>query len=408
MSTPKKETTHTAISDVAARQPVIVDAARTPFGGFNGTLRELHAQDLASIPLEALVNRNNIRPEDIDDVIYGCVTAADDQGLNIGRLAALTADIGDHVPGVHVNRLCGAGQEAVAMAARTVAAGEAEVVIAGGVEHMTRVPMGSDGAAKEGYLDHHAVSDTYFEYYDEIIEQGEAAERLATEYGFSRRELDQLAVRSHQRWQQAWEAGRYADQIVPVETTLDGEPIQLEVDEHPRPGTDVDALSELPLAFRDAGNGVHHAGNSSGIVDGAAAIIVTTRRAATKYNWDPMAEVIATDSVGIHPNDMGKGPIPATEAVLETTNLDLADIDLFEVNEAFASVLAAWLVETGVSIERVNTLGGAIAHGHPLGATGAMMLGKLAHELSRGHGTHALSTMGIGFGQGIATVLRRA
>ncbi len=398
---------NTAVSDGMPRQPVIVDAARTPFGAFEGSLRELHAQDLAAIPLQALAERNGLRPRDIDDVIYGCVTPVDDQGLNIGRLAALTAGLGDHVPGVHVNRLCGAGQEAVAMATRTVAAGEADIVIAGGVEHMTRVPMGSDGAAKDGYLDRHAVSETYFNHYDEIIEQGEAAERLAAEYGFTRRELDQLAVRSQRRWQRAWEMGRYDDQIVPIETTLEGEHIYLETDEHPRPETDVEALGELPLAFRDPGNGVHHAGNSSGIVDGAAATIITTRRTAAKYNWEPMAEIIATDTVGTHPNDMGKGPIPATESVLGTTELDLAEIDLFEVNEAFAAVLAAWLVETGVSIERVNTLGGAIAHGHPLGATGAMMIGKLAHELHRGHGTYALSTMGIGFGQGIATVLRR-
>lgn len=386
--------------------PVIVDAARTPFGSHDGVFRDLHAQELAAKPIEALVERNNLAPETIDDIVYGCVTAIDDQGLNIARLAAIAAGLGDHVPGVHVNRLCGAGQEAIRVGAAGVGGGDQSVVIAGGVEHMTRVPMGADGAAQDGVLDEHAVSNSFFDEYDEIIEQGEGAERLAEEYGFSRRELDELAVRSHTRWKEAWDAGRYDDQIVPVETTVNGSTETVDKDRHPRPETDIETLAELPLAFREPGNGHHHAGNASGIVDGAAASLITTKAYANERGWEPMAEIVATEVVGVPPNDMGFGPVPATEAVLESTGLTTEDIDLYEVNEAFASVLAAWLEETGVPLERVNVNGGAIAHGHPLGATGAMMVGKLAHELDRGRGELAMSTMGIGFGQGIATILR--
>jgi len=378
---------------------VIVDAVRTPFGKQNGSFRDIHPQDLAAEPLKALEERNGFdAPGTIEDVIYGCVTPVDEQGLNIARLAPMVAGWGDQVPGVQLNRMCGSGQQAVNFAAANIMAGQHDVLIGGGVEHMTRVPMGSDG---------NSVTDTYFEHFDEVTTQGEGAERIAEEYDFSREELDEIAVDSQSRWGEAWEEGRYDNQIVPVETELDGESVTVEQDEHPRPDTDLETLSGLPLSFRSEGNGVHHAGNSSGIVDGSSAVLLASEEAAEEHGWDPMARIVATEVVGVDPVTMLKGPIPATEGALEKADMDIGDIDLFEVNEAFAAVVAAWLEETGASWEDTNVNGGAIAHGHPLGTTGSMLMTKLAHELQRTGQDYALSAMCIGFGQGIATIIER-
>ncbi len=383
---------------VSMKDAVIVDAVRTPFGKRDGSFRDTHPQDLAAEPLTALRERNGFEPETIEDVIYGCVTPMDEQGLNIARLAPMVAGWGDIVPGVQLNRMCGSGQQAANFAASNVMAGQHDVLIAGGVEHMTRVPMGSDDGG---------LTDTYFEHFDERTHQGEGAERIAEEYGFTREELDEIAVDSQQRWKEAWDEGRYDDQITPVETELDGEEVVVEQDEHPRPGTDMDTLSDLPLSFREEGEGFHHPGNASGIVDGSAALLIASEEAAERHGWEPMARIRQTEVVGVDPITMLKGPIPATEGVLEKADMTVGDIDLFEVNEAFASVVAAWLEETGASWEDVNVNGGAIAHGHPLGATGAMLLTKLAHELERTGQDTALSAMCIGFGQGIATILER-
>jgi len=381
------------------RNAVIVDAVRTPFGKRNGSFSDTHPQDLAAEPLAALEDRNDLdAPNTVEDVIYGCVTPVDEQGLNIARLAPMVAGWGDDVPGVQLNRMCGSGQQAINFAASMVMADQHDVLVGGGVEHMTRVPMGSDG---------NSVTDTYFEHFDEVTTQGEGAERIAEEYGFSREELDEIAVDSQQRWGEAWEDGAYDDQIVPVETELDGESVTVEQDEHPRPDTDRETLGSLPLSFREEGNGVHHAGNSSGIVDGSSAVLVASEEAAEEHGWDPMARIVATEVVGVDPITMLKGPIPATEQVLEKADMDVSDIDLFEVNEAFAAVVAAWLEETGASWEDTNVNGGAIAHGHPLGATGSALMTKLAHELQRTGGDYALSAMCIGFGQGIATIIER-
>ncbi|RXK50181.1 thiolase family protein [Halorientalis pallida] len=381
------------------RDALIVDAVRTPFGKQNGSFRDTHPQDQAAEPLTALAERNDFDGEEtVEDVIYGCVTPVDEQGLNIARLAPMVAGWGDRVPGVQLNRMCGSGQQAVNFAATNVMAGQHDVLVAGGVEHMTRVPMGSDG---------NSVTETYFEEFDEVTTQGEGAERIAEEYGFSRQELDELAADSQQRWGEAWEAGHYDDQITPVETELDGETVTVEQDEHPRPETDVETLSGLPLSFRQEGNGVHHAGNSSGIVDGSAGLLVASEDAVEEHDWDPMARIVATEVVGVDPITMLKGPIPATEQVLEKADMSVEEIDIFEVNEAFAAVVAAWLEETGASWEDTNVNGGAIAHGHPLGATGGALLTKLAHELQRTGQDYALSTMCIGFGQGVATIIER-
>ena len=380
------------------RNAVIVDAVRTPFGKRDGSFRDSHPQDLAAEPLLALQERNDFDPETVEDVVYGCVSPVDEQGMNIARLAPMVAGWGDGVPGVQLNRMCGSGQQAVNFAASMVMSGQHDVMIGGGVEHMTRVPMGSDGDG---------LTDTYFEHFDELTTQGEGAERIAEEYGFTREELDEIAADSQQRWGEAWEAGHYDGQLTPVETEVDGETVTVEQDEHPRPSTDVETLSNLPLSFREEGNGFHHPGNSSGIVDGSAGLLVTSEEAAEEHGWDPMARVVATEVVGVDPITMLKGPIPATQNVLEQADMSVDDIDRFEVNEAFASVVAAWLEETGASWEKTNVDGGAIAHGHPLGATGGALLTKLAYQLERDNLDYGLSAMCIGFGQGIATIIER-
>ena len=388
-------------------QAVIIDAVRTPFADRNGKFRDTHPQDLAAEPLNALQQRNGFNPDLIEDVIYGCVTPTGEQGLNIGRIAPMVAGWGDGVPGIQINRMCGSGQQAVNFAGGQIRSGFHDVLVAGGTEHMTRAPMGSDGNAKNGVLDKHALTDTYLEYYDEIVDQGESAERIADQYGIAREEVDQLAADSQTRWQEAWDEGRYDSQISPVETTLDGDTITVEKDGHPRPESTIESLGQIPLAFREEGEGVHHAGNSSGIVDGASALLVTSEEAAESHGWEPKARILQTEVVGVDPVTMLTGPIPATKQVLEKQGLSVEDIDLFEVNEAFASVVLAWLEETGADWERTNVNGGAIAHGHPLGATGAALLTKLVHALEQRDLDLGLSTMCIGMGQGIATIIER-
>ena len=385
----------------------IVDAVRTPFGKRGGSFRETHPQDLAAEPLRALERRNDFDgATDIEDVILGCVTPVDEQGSNVGRIAPMVAGWGDSVPGVQLNRMCGSGQQAVNFAAGQIRGGMANVLVAGGVEHMTRVPMGSD-APGSSYGKRSVVTDTYFEHVEELTTQGEGAERMAEQWDLSRRELDEIAVDSQRRWGEAVEDGAYNEQIVPVETRLDGEAVVVEEDGHPRPETTVDALGELPLAFRSEGEGVLHAGNSSGIVDGAAALLVASGAACEEHGWDPLARIVDTHVVGVDPMTMLTGPIPATRELLAATDLTVEDIDRFEVNEAFASVVAAWLEETGAEWDRTNVWGGAIAHGHPLGATGAALLGKLPYQLRACDGRYGISTMCIGFGQGIATLIER-
>jgi acetyl-CoA acetyltransferase family protein len=377
----------------------IIDAVRTPFGKRGGSFRDTHPQDLAAAPLRMLEERNGFSgPDDIEDVIYGCVTPIDEQGLNIARLAPMVAGWGDDVPGVQLNRMCGSGQQAVNFAAGQVGAGFHDVLIAGGVEHMTRVPMGSDGSS---------VTDTYFEYFDELTTQGEGAERIAEQWGHTREDLDSIAVDSQARWKEAWDAGRYASHVLPVEVELDGETVTVSEDEHPRPGTTREVLGGLPLAFRGEGDGVIHAGNASGIVDGASALLIASGEAAERHDWEPMARIVDQQVVGVDPVTMLTGPIPATQELLTDNDLAVGDIDRFEVNEAFASVITAWLDETGADWDRVNSWGGAIAHGHPLGATGAGLMSKLAYQLEAYGERYGICTMCIGFGQGVATLIER-
>ncbi|MBX0322700.1 thiolase family protein [Halomicroarcula sp. F13] len=390
------------------QEAYVVDAVRTPFGAREGSFRDTHPQDLAAEPLAALEARNGFDGPAIEDVVYGCVVPVGEQGLNVGRIAPMVAGWGDSVPGVQLNRMCGSGQQAVTFAAGQVRGRMADLLVAGGVEHMTRVPMGSDTPGEgHSYADPGGVTDTYFEHFDELTTQGEGAERIAEQWRFSRTELDELAVDSQRRWGEAVAEDRYAEQVVPVETTLDGEAIEVTEDEHPRPGTDVETLAGLPLAFREEGEGVVHPGNASGIVDGAAATLVASGAACESYGWDPLARVVDSVVVGVDPTTMLTGPIPATEQLLARNDLAIDDVDRFEVNEAFAPVVAAWLEETGADWSKTNVWGGAIAHGHPLGATGAALLGKLPYQLADCDGRYGLCTMCIGFGQGIATLVER-
>lgn len=387
----------------------VVDAVRTPLGKRNGSFRDTHPQDLAAEPLRELEARNDFDgSETVEDVIYGCVTPVGEQGSNIGRIAPMVAGWGDSVPGVQLNRMCGSGQQAANFAAGQIRGGMHDVLVAGGVEHMTRVPMASDTASPEhSYADPENVTETYFEHFDELTTQGEGAERIADQWGFDRADVDEIAVDSQTRWGEAAEAGKYDDQVVSVETTVGGEPVTVERDEHPRPETDAETLRDLPLVFREEGEGVVHAGNASGIVDGASALLVASESACETRGWDPMVRIVDTHVVGVDPKTMLTGPIPATREILDDNDLSVGDIDRFEVNEAFASVVLAWLAETGADWERTNVWGGAIAHGHPLGATGSVLLGKLAAQLEDCRGRYGLCTMCIGFGQGIATLVER-
>jgi acetyl-CoA C-acetyltransferase/acetyl-CoA acyltransferase len=381
------------------KEAYIVDGVRTPFGKRDGSFRNTHPQDLAAQPLLALEERNGfVGQNDVEDVIYGCVTPTDEQANNIARLAPMVAGWGDDVPGVQLDRMCGSGQQAVNFAAGQIRAGFHDVLVAGGVEHMTRVPMGSAGSS---------ITDTYFEEFDELTTQGEGAERIAEQWGFSRDDVDRIAVDSQHRWGEAAEAGYYDTHVESVEVELKGESVTVEQDEHPRPSTDEETLAGLPLAFRSEGDGVIHAGNSSGIVDGSAALLVASGEAVEEHDWDPMARIVDTHVVGVDPVTMLTGPIPATQEILEQNDMSVDDIDRFEVNEAFASVITAWLEETGADWDRVNSWGGAIAHGHPLGATGAALMSKLAWQLEEHDEQYGLCTMCIGFGQGIATIVER-
>jgi acetyl-CoA C-acetyltransferase len=380
---------------VSPRDAVIVEALRTPFGKRNGSYKDTHPEVLGAAPVKAVAERLGLRANDVDDVIFGNVTPIGEQGLNIARKVALLAFETDAVAGVQLNRMCGSGQQAINFAAATVSAGVNDVVVAGGVEHMTRIPIGSDAGP---------VSVDLAERY-EILHQGESAERIADKWGFTRADLDAYAVESQRKYAKAAEAGHYKSQIVPVEVTLDGQRKIVEADEHPRPTTTVEGLQKLKPSFRE--NGRLHAGNSSGIVDGAAAVVVTTYENAMRRGWKPKARIVAQAAVGSDPVLMLTGPIPATQKVLKKANLTANDIDLYECNEAFASVPMAWMKDCHIPAERVNTMGGAIAHGHPLGATGAGLVTKLVHELDRTGKRYGLSTMCIGFGQGIATVIER-
>ena len=385
---------------------VIVDAVRTPTGKRNGKLKDWHATDLAAHALEALVDRNDLDAGLIDDVIMGCVSQTGEQGVNIGRNAALAAGFPEEVPGMTIDRQCGSSQQAAHFAAQGVMAGVYDVAIAAGVESMTRVPMLVTAQQGPGV----PFGPKMLERYDHaLVPQGLSAEMVAEKWGIGREELDVLSLESHQRAARATKEGRFESQIVPVPVTVDGTGESMTVDEGIRWETTLDKLASLKPAFKT--DGVITAGNSSQISDGAAAVLIMSEQKAEDLGLRPRARFVSFALAGVDPVMMLTGPIPATHKVLERAGLTIDDIDLFEVNEAFSSVVAAWRREMpgddAALWERTNVNGGAIALGHPLGCSGAKLLTTLVHELERTGGRYGLQAMCEGGGMANALIIER-
>lgn len=380
------------------RDAVIIEAVRTPVGigkPGKGELASIHPVDLSAVVLRGLVDRTGIDPARIDDVIWGCVSQVGEQGVNIGRNAALAAGFSEDVTGVTVDRQCGSSQQAAAFAAAAVIAGQAEVVVAGGVESMSRIPMFSNAAGGDGPFGPMMMD----RYAGQLVPQGISAEMIAEKWGFSRARLDELAMASHQRAAEAARQGWFADEIVPVDTAQG----RIDADQGIRPDTTMDGLAGLRTPFKE--DGVVTAGNASQISDGAAAMLITTSEQASRLGLTPVARFHTFAMAGVDPVIMLTGPIPATQRVLQRSGLSLSDIGAFEVNEAFASVLAAWIAETGADPAKTNPNGGAIAIGHPLGASGARLTATLLHHMRRQRIRYGLQTMCEGGGMANATIL---
>ncbi|WP_372573245.1 acetyl-CoA C-acetyltransferase [Ruegeria jejuensis] len=397
----------------------IYDALRTPRGKGrkDGSLHEVTSVRLSAETLNAVKERNGLEGHAVEDVIWGNVTQVMEQGGCLARTAVLASDLDESIPGLAINRFCASGMEAVNLAANQVKGGAGDAYIAGGVEMMGRVPMGSDGAAIA--VDPSVAMDTYF------VPQGISADLIATEYGFTRDQADALAMESQRRAAQAWEENRFSKSVIAVKDQ-NGLPI-LEHDEYMRPGTDMQSLGGLNPAFQMMGeqmpgfdkvalmkyphleriNHIHHAGNSSGIVDGAAAVLIGNKEFGEKYGLKPRARIKGTAKIGTEPTMMLTGPVPVTQKILADNGMNISDIDLFEVNEAFASVVLRFQQAFDVDPELVNVNGGSIAMGHPLGATGAIIIGTLLDEMERSDKETGLATLCIASGMGAATVIER-
>jgi 3-oxoadipyl-CoA thiolase len=397
------------------REAWIIDAVRTPIGRYGGALAGVRPDDLAALAIKAVVDRTGIDPSLIEDVILGCANQAGEDNRNVARMAALLAGLPVEVAGLTVNRLCGSGLQAVNSAAHAIAVDDGDVFIAGGVESMTRAPFvlgKAESAWDRGAKD---LQDTtlgwrfinpklaaiHYPY-----SMGETAENVAERWSVDRGRQDAFALRSHQRAVAAIEAGVFDGQLVPVEVPQrKGEPVLVSRDEHPRADTSLEALGRLKPAFREGGSVT--AGNASGINDGASAVLLVEAARAGDLGLQPMARVVATAVAGVDPAIMGVGPVPAVRKALQRAGLDAKDLDLVELNEAFASQSVVCIDELGLDPEKVNVNGGAIALGHPLGASGGRLITMLVHELARTGGRYGLATMCIGVGQGIATIVER-
>jgi acetyl-CoA acyltransferase len=378
------------------REAYIVDGVRTPFGRRGGGLSRIRPDDLAALTLKALVQKTGVEAGAVEDVRLGCVTQVGEQGFNIGRLAPLIAGFPVEVPGVSINRMCASSLEAVNQAAQAIRADVHDLVIAAGVESMSRVPMGSDGST---------FSPELLNQYH-IVPQGISAEMIAEQWELSREALDQFSWESHQRALDAQQQGYFAEEIVPVDTIdADGQAVRIDRDEGPRADTTLEKMAALKPVFKPDGRVT--AGNSSQITDGAAALLLASDSAVARYGLTPRARVVAMSVVGVDPVIMLTGPIPATRQVLAKAGLRFEDMDVIEINEAFASVVLAWGKEYHPDWSRVNPHGGAIALGHPLGASGARLVLTAVHELERRQGRYALVTMCIGWGMAVATILER-
>ena len=401
--------------DRPLRETWIIDAVRTPFGRHGGALAAVRPDDLAAVVLRALVDRTGIDPAEIEDVVMGCANQAGEDNRNVARMASLLAGFPVEVAGQTVNRLCGSGLQAINSASHAIGAGDGDVCLAGGVESMTRAPlvMLKPGTAwergartmEDTTLGWRFVNPRMRDLYPPIS-LGETAERVAGEWDVSRERQDAFALESQRRAVAAIEGGRFDSQLVPVEVPgRKGAVTVVDRDEHPRPDTTAEALAGLRPAFTK--DGTVTAGNSSGINDGAAAVLLAEAGRARALGLRPMARVVATAVAGVHPDVMGIGPVPAIRKVLDRAGLQVGDIDLVELNEAFASQSLACMDELGLDPARVNPNGGAIALGHPLGASGGRLATMLVHELARTGGRYGLAAMCIGVGQGIATVVER-
>jgi acetyl-CoA acyltransferase len=379
-------------------EAVIIDAVRTPLGKRNGSLSDWHPGDLAAEPLRALAERNSLDPSVVDDVIMGCVSQVGEQTYNIGRNAVLGAGWPETVPGVTIDRQCGSSQQSVHFAAQGVMAGAYDVVVAAGIESMTRVPMGSSMGGAQPFGEKLRER-----YQDSLIPQGLSAELIAEKWGITREELDSIGFDSQARALKATEEGRFENEIIPIEIKADGVVTQFTRDEGIRPGTTIEKLASLRPAFKE--DGVVTAGNSSQITDGSAALLITSAAKAKELGLTPRARFVSFSLAGTDPITMLTGPIPATEKVLAKAGLTHADIDLYEINEAFAAVIAAWLRETGADWDTVNVNGGAIALGHPLGASGARLMTTLVNELERSGGRYGLQSMCEGGGLANGTII---
>lgn len=381
-------------------QPVILEAVRTPFSRKEGALKNIRPDALLAHALRSLVDRAKVDPARVDDVVTGCVSQAGEQGANIGRLGVLLAGFPVEVPAVSLNRMCGSSQQAIHFAAQEVAAGDADFVIGCGVEHMTRAPMFSD----VGSLD--KMNPELFTHF-ELIHQGESAERMAEKWGLTRQMCDEFSMESHRRASAALKENRNKE-IVPTEgVDADGNKVMLTRDEGVRDKLDPAKIASLATVFRPGGNGVVTAANSSQISDGAAAVLIGDREVAEAQGYKPRARFLARVAVGDDPTLQLAGVIPATQKALARAGLTLKDIDWIEINEAFATVVLSWAKELGADMSKVNPWGGAIAHGHPLGGTGAGLMSKMLSGLEATGGTLGLQTMCIGHGQATCTIIER-
>ncbi|MDT8319512.1 MAG: 3-oxoadipyl-CoA thiolase [Xanthomonadales bacterium] len=398
-------------------QAFICDAIRTPIGRYGGGLSSVRSDDLAALPIRALTERNTgVDWQQVDDVIYGCANQAGEDNRNVARMAALLAGLPAEVPGATINRLCGSGMDAIGTAARAIRCGETRLMIAGGVESMSRAPfvMGKAGSAFSRNVE---MFDTTigWRFVNRLMKaqygidsMPETAENVAAEFHVSRADQDAFALRSQQRAARAQAEGGFSDEILPVEVPRrKGDALRVDRDEHPRADTTLEALAKLATPFRE--NGTVTAGNASGINDGACALLLASEAAAKDHGLTPKARVIAMATAGVPPRIMGMGPAPATRKVLEVAGLRLGQMDVIELNEAFAAQGLAVLRELGLPDDaaQVNPMGGAIALGHPLGMSGARLVTTATYQLHRNGGQYALCTMCIGVGQGIALILER-
>ena len=397
-----------------AREAVIVDAVRTPVGKYDGALKSVRPDDLAALCLAEIVKRNQLAPELIEDVILGNANGAGEENRNVARMALLLAHLPVSVSGQTINRLCGSGLSAVVSAAHAIQVGEGEVFIAGGTESMTRAPFVLP-KAEAAFSREAKVYDTTIGWrltnpklaaLYPPLSMGETAEKVAEKYGITRDEQDQFALATQKKWGAAHAAGKFKDELVPVVVPQKkGEPTVVDRDEHPRPDTTLEQLAKLPPAFKP--DGTVTAGNSSGINDGAATLLLMEAQTAQRLGYQPLARVVASAVAGVDPSYMGLGPIPATRKVLQRAGLNINDIDLIELNEAFAAQAIPCLRELEMDLTKVNVNGGAIAIGHPLGSTGARLLTTLVHEIRRRGARYGLVTMCIGVGMGIAMIVER-